>query len=257
MTFSEQIWYGLFKPSKYKEIIELKTRRFVLFVVVVCLVLGLVTFVVPTAAIIAGFGGMNKLFKETMAPITYDGENLSIEEPFKMNAGGNIFIIDSTYYTVPDEALDRDGTYVAVGSKNLRMATVLGGEVWFESITPLEQVFAPGFSNESLVSMVPAIYISLTICYLIMSLLFFLKYGLYALILSIAMNSMNKQLEIGLTYGRVYMICFYGMSLGMLLTNFNTAMGLLSPMLVSMVTVFVSIHFMTTALVLMRKDSQV
>lgn len=257
MTFSEQIWYGLLKPSKYKEIIELKTRRFVLFVVVVCLVLGLVTFVVPTAAIIAGFGGMNKLFTETMAPVTYDGESLSIEKPFKMNAGGNIFIIDSTYYTVPDTDLDRDGTYIAVGSKNLLLATVLGGEVWFKNIIPLEQVFSPGFSNESLASMVPAIYISLFICYLIMSLLFFLKYGFYALLLTIVMHSMNKQLEIGLSYGKVYMICFYGMSLGMLITNFNIAMGLLSPTLVSMVTVFVSVHFMTTALMLMRKDNQV
>ena len=68
---------------------------------------------------------------------------------------------------------------------------------------------------------------------------------------------MNKQLELGLSYGQVYMICFYGMSLGMLITNFNIAMGLISPMLVSMVTVFVSIHFMTNAMVSMRKDNQV
>jgi len=92
---------------------------------------------------------------------------------------------------------------------------------------------------------------------LINSLLFFLKYGLYALILSIALNSMSKQFELGLSYGKVFMICFYGMSLGMLLTNFNIAMNLISPMLVSMVTMFVSIHFMTTAIVLMRKDNQV
>lgn len=257
MTFSEQIWYGLFKPSKYKELIELRARRSVLYVAVIVLVLGLVTFVVPVAAVIAGFGGMNKLFTETMAPVSYDGESLSIERPFRMDAGDTIFIIDSSSYTVPDQELKMDATYFAVGSKNMRIATVLGGEVWMNSVVPLEQVISPGFTNESLVGIIPAIYVSLFLCYLINSLLFFLKYGLYALILSIALNSMSKQFELGLSYGKVFMICFYGMSLGMLLTNFNIAMNLISPMLVSMVTMFVSIHFMTTAIVLMRKDNQV
>lgn len=257
MTFSEQLWYGLFKPSKYKEILELRARRSVLYVVVIVLALGLVTYVVPTAAIIAGFGGMNKLFSETMAPVSYDGESLTIEEPFHMTADGTIFIIDSTYYTVPDSDLKRNGTYIAIGSKNLRMATVIGGEIWMDSIVPLDQVLAPGFTNESLVGLIPAIYVSLFLCYLFLCVLFFLQYGLYALILTILFNSMNKQLEIGLSYGKVFMLCFYGMSLGMLITNFNQAMGLISPTLVSMITIFVSIHFMTTAMASMRKSNHV
>ncbi len=257
MTFSEQLWYGLFKPSKYKEILQLRARRAVLYVAVIVLALGLVTFVVPTAAIIAGFGGMEKLFSESMAPVSYDGESLTIEKPFKMSAQGTIFVIDSEAYTVPDQKLDLDGTYIALGSKNLRMATVIGGEVWMDSIIPLEQVLGPGFSNESLIDMIPAIYISLFLSYLMMSLLFFLKYGFCALVLSILYNSMNKQFELGLSYGQVFMVCFYGMSLGMLITNFNNAMGLISPNLVSMITIFVSIHFMTTAMASMRRDRQV
>lgn len=257
MTFSEQIWYGLFKPSKYKELVELRKSRSVLYILVILLVLGLVSFVVPTAAIITGFGGMNKLFSETMAPVAYDGNQLTIEEPFRMNVADTVFILDSTYYTVPDKELERDGTYIAVGSKNVRMTTIIGGEKWMDNITPIEQVLAPGFSNESLIEMIPAIYVSLFLCYLIMCLLFFAKYGLFALILSFIINSMNKQLEAGLSFGQVYMVCFYGMSLGMLLTNFNIAMGLISPMLVSTITVFVSMNFMTVAIVSMRKGNQV
>ena len=257
MTFSEQIWYGLFKPSKYKNLLDLGAKRSVLYVVVIVLVLGLVTFVVPTAAIITGFGGMNKLFSETMAPMTYDGPQLTMEKPFEMNAGGTIFKIDTTYYTVPDKDIERDGTYIALGSKNMRMATVINGEVWMDQIVPLEQILGAGFSNNSLVEMIPAIYISLFLCYLIMSLLFFIKYGFFALILSFVINSMNKQFEVGLSFGKVFMVCFYGMSLGMLITNFNLAMGFISPTLVSMITVFVSINFMTSAILLMRKGNQV
>lgn len=62
MTFSEQIVYGWFKPSKYKDMIELPRRRFVAYVIVMMLVLSIVSYVVPTASIIFGFGGFEKLF---------------------------------------------------------------------------------------------------------------------------------------------------------------------------------------------------
>lgn len=52
MTFSEQIVYGWFKPSKYKDMIELPRRRFVVYVIVMMLVLSIVSYVVPTASII-------------------------------------------------------------------------------------------------------------------------------------------------------------------------------------------------------------
>ena len=51
MTFSEQIVYGWFKPSKYKDMIELPRRRFAAYVIVMMLVLAIVSYVVPTASI--------------------------------------------------------------------------------------------------------------------------------------------------------------------------------------------------------------
>ncbi len=257
MTFSEQIWYGLFKPSKYKEVIELRAGRSVLYILTILLVLGFVTFVVPTAAIITGFGGMNKLFTETMAPVTYDGEVLNIEKPFKLFAGSTRFVINSDYETVPDEELESDGAYIALGSKNIRVATVLAGQMWSDSIIPLDQVLAKGFNNQSLVGLIPAIYMSLFVCFLLNCLLYFAKYGFCALVLTLLYNSMNKQFQLGLSFGKVYMVCFYGLSLGALLTNFNLAMGLFNPNIVSIITVIVSINMMTTAMMSMRKDNQV
>lgn len=257
MTFSEQIWYGLFKPSKYKEVLELKARRSVLYVVVLMLILGLVTFVMPTAAVIAGFGGMEKLFTETMSPMSYDGEELTIERPFRMAVEGSIFIIDTESYTVPDSKLEKDGAYIAVGSKNIRLTTVIGGQIWSDSTMPLNQVIGAGFNNQSLVSLIPAIYVSLFICYLIMCLGYFIKYAVFALILSIFINSVNKQMNIGLSFGQVFMLCFYGQSLGMVISNFNLAIGFIDPTIVSLVTMFVSIHFITSAVMLMNKSNQV
>ena len=69
MNFSEQIVYAMFKPSKYKEMIKLKTSRFVGFTIVLMLVLGIVTFAVPAGAYIMGFGGFEKLFTNKMSNI--------------------------------------------------------------------------------------------------------------------------------------------------------------------------------------------
>ena len=66
MTFSEQIVYGWFKPSKYKDMIELPRRRFVAYVIVMMLVLSIVSYVVPTASIIFGFGGFEKQIIRTI-----------------------------------------------------------------------------------------------------------------------------------------------------------------------------------------------
>lgn len=69
MTFSEQIVYGWFKPSKYKDMIELPRRRFVAYVIVMMLVLSIVSYVVPTASIIFGFGGFEKLFTQSLGEV--------------------------------------------------------------------------------------------------------------------------------------------------------------------------------------------
>ncbi len=257
MTFSEQIMYGLCKPTKYKELVQLKKSRFVLYVVVLMLVMGIVRFVVPTAAMIAGFGGFESLFTEKMGTMEYNEESLTIDKPFKMNCNGINILINTEQDIVPDEELTNKNTvYMAVGSKTIRMAipTVEG---WIDYMTvDLKDVISPGFNNESLMSIVPSLYLGLFFSFIATCIGYFLKYGLFALVLSICVHSMNKHLETGFTYGQILMICFYGESLGMIISNFNIAMGLLPSMLVSMITVFMSVQFITNAVVMSNRTHQ-
>lgn len=85
MTFSEQIVYGWFKPSKYKDMIELPRRRFVVYVIVMMLVLAIVSYVVPTASIISGFGGFEKLFTQSLGEVNYTDDTLSVSNNFDMH----------------------------------------------------------------------------------------------------------------------------------------------------------------------------
>ena len=257
MTFSEQIVYGMFKPSKYKEILELKKGRTVLYVIVLMLVLGIVAFLIPTAALITGFGGFEKLFTQKVAPFSFSDGELTIERPFEMTFDYNNILIDSSVETITDNMLEKDGIYYAAGSKTIRLSYVLGRNIYDYQAVELKYLLPEGLDNQMMCEFIPGIYLFLVLMFLGTCLGFFIKYAIYALILSICIQSVNKRMELGLSYGQVFMLCFYGQSFAMVLTNFNMALGLLPTTLVSIVGIFVSIHIITTATLGMSKTNQV
>lgn len=248
MTFSEQIVYAMFKPSKYKEMLELKKRRFVLFTFVMMIVLGIVTFVVPTGAYIAGFGGFTKLFSEKMAPLKYQNETLTIEKPFELALNGTHILIDTEADTVDDSKLNKNGVYISLGSKKVKLSIVLDKEATTYQTMELDYLLPDGLDNDMLVSFIPGIYAYFVLTFIMTGVGFFLKYALFAVILAMLVSSFAKRLELALTFGELFMICFYGQTFGMILVNFNAAIGLLPEILVSLVAVFVSVRMITGAI---------
>lgn len=257
MTFSEQIVYAMFKAPKYKEIVQLKTRRFVLFAAVISLVLSLVTFAIPAGAMIAGMGGFENLFINQISDMNYSNGELSIKKPFELNLNLTHVLIDTEDDMVSKEKLDSDGVYFAVGAKKIRMCYVIEHEVVDYQIRDLSEVLVDGFNNEVLCRLIPYIYVYLVVYFVFNAIGFFIKYAIVALVYSICMNSVNRSLDIGLSYGQVFQICFYGQTLGMILVNFNAALGLLPELLVSMVGIFYSVHMITKSTILMSKKNQV
>lgn len=256
MTFSEQIVYAMFKPSKYKELVNLKTGRSVLFTIVLTIVLGIVTFLIPTGAFITGFGGFEKLFSKRMGELEYSDNSLKIERPFEMSFDYNNVLIDTSAERVADDMLDRDGMYIAVGSKTIRFAFVNDTKVADYASMALDTLLFEGFNNDTLVKYIPAIYGYLFMTFLMTCAGFFIKYGFIALVFTIWINAVNKQLQLGLSYGQVFMLCFYGQTFGIILSNFNAALGWLPQIIVSMIGVFVSVHMITASVALMREGDQ-
>ncbi|MDE6025230.1 MAG: DUF1189 domain-containing protein [Lachnospiraceae bacterium] len=257
MTLSEQIVYAMFKPSRYKEMIKLKRKKSVLFIVVLMFVLGIVTFAVPTGAYITGFGGFEKLFTQNMGNIKYQDGALSIDKPFEMIVGGAHILIDTETETVTDEKMNKSGAYFAIGSKNMRLAIVSDRKVSDYKTISLTGLLPDGLDNNMLVSYIPGIYMYLVIIFISTCIGFFIKYGFFALVFSICINSMNKRMELGLTYGQVFMLCFYGQTLGMILVNFNAAIGLMPAIIVSLVGFFISINMITMSVAIIHQGKQV
>ena len=86
---------------------------------------------------------------------------------------------------------------------------------------------------------------------------FFIKYAAMALLFGLFINTINKTMNINMTFGEVFKLCFYGQTLGIIISNFNTALGLLPATVVSIICVFISVHMITTSVVFMNPKNQV
>ena len=252
MTFSEQFIYAMIKPGKYKELLELKKSRSVLFAVVLTVMLGIIGYAIPVAAVISGFGGFEKLFGSTMSPMVVENGQMQIEQPFFMTVGNLKFVINTQDDRVADERLVTEGAYVAVGKKEIRLAISGGGKVTDYVVYKVSDFFPNGFSNDSLKRMIPRIYAILILSFVVSCLGYFIKYAFLSLVFSITVNAMNKHFQLGLSFGQVFMLCFYGQTLGIIISNFNSALNLLPQMIVSFVCVLVSIRMITTAIVVLK-----
>lgn len=257
MTFSEQIVYAMFKPSKYKELIKLKQGRFNLFVVVIMLVLGIVTFVIPAGATITGFGGFEKLFKNQLATIRYEDGGLKLDTQFRMKVNGLNIVMQTDGETVDDSELSKDGVYLAIGSKMLSFVTTIDGNTSHYQDMDISGLFDENFNCDSLVKLIPNIYIYMFVVFIFDCVGFFIKYAVMALLFGLFINTINKTMNMNMTFGEVFKLCFYGQTLGIIISNFNTALGLLPATVVSVICVFISVHMITTSVVFMNPRNQV
>ena len=253
MGISEQIVYGMFKPKKHIDLIELPRRKFVVYVIVMMLALSVVGFVVPMASIISGFGGFEKLFTQSLGNVEYKDGQLSVSNDFNMHINYANFLVDTTKETVPNEQLTKEGMFVAVGSKTVRISSVIGSKVTDYGVYYLSDYLPDGFNNDDLVAMIPSIYTVFILTGIGMMISYFVKYGFISLLLAVFANSLNKEFELKLSFGQVFALCFYSQSFGMILSNFNLAINLLPSIIVSIVGIVVTFNMLTASIANIRK----
>ncbi len=253
MTLSEQIVYGMAKPKKYKELIELPAGRSAGYVAVMMLILCLVGYIVPVASSIAGFGGFTKLFRENMPRLEYKSDTLTSTGPFMLSIKGVHIIINTEEEEVNESRMRAEGAYIAIGAKKLTLNISYGGKVDSYGKMSLNTLLPDGFTNEDLVNAVPYIYAYLVLGLIITLLSYFIKYAFFAIILSLILRALVRQLDLNMSFGQLFMISFYGQSLSFIITNFNAALGLIPGFIVSAVGIFITVHMITSAVASLKK----
>jgi hypothetical protein len=255
-TFSEQIVYAMFRPSKYVNLLDLKNGRFVRFIIVMMVVLSIVTFVIPTGAVITGFGGFENLFTRVIPALSVEDGKLQIEEPFSMTFDQYNVLIDTDDASPADEKLSKAGAYIAIGSQVIRFAFSTGTEVHDYSTLSLSGLLSDTFTNQTLTELIPSIYTGMFITFVLMCFGFFIKYAFFALLLALIASFANKKLELGISFGNLFKLGFYSESLAMVLTNFNDALGYPLPyIIVNFIAIFISLQFVTNAMYSMAKKN--
>lgn len=247
MSFSEHIIYALFKPTKYKELIEMPKKKFVKFVVIVMLIIGLVGYAVPAGAFVSSFGGFERLFSVKMKPFEVKDGKLNIEKPFNLSFGDYTFTVDTEDKFVAKSKLDHDGINIAIGSEYLVLCLVSEDDVNTVQKIRISELFADGFNNASLVKAIPFVYAYLVVGFLGATLGCFLKYAFWAILLAWLISPINQAINAGLSYGKRFVLCFYGETFAMVLTNFMAALGV-SGILIDIAGVFVTLTSIMTAL---------
>ena len=256
MTFSEQIVYGMFKPRKYKELIELTGRRSAAYVAVMMFILSLVGYIIPVASSIAGFGGFTKLFSEEMPKLEYKSDALVSERPFMLSINGVHIIINTEADEVGESRMRAEGAYVAIGARKLSLNISYGGEVGNYGRMPLSTILPENFTNDDLVNAVPYIYAYLVLGLVVSFMANFIKYAVIALILAGILKLLIRQLDLRLSFAELFMISFYGESLAFVISNFNSALGLIPGFIVSGVGIFITVHMITAAIASFKADEQ-
>ena len=137
--------------------------------------------------------------------------------------------MNTDYDRITLDDIKTNGVYIAFGKENVVMGMINGGQTYEYSTMDLDKLFYDGFNNDQLASAVPAFYVAIVIMYIAIMFGSVIKMIFLALVFSIVARTLAKGLHTGLSYGNVFRVCLYGLTLPMLLTSVNTCLDFLIP----------------------------
>lgn len=245
MNLTEQIIVALAKPKRYKDLLKLSKKRFVYFIILLTMLMSVITFVIPAVATIVGFGGFKNLFETNLKTIEYKDGKVSLDNVFKMKINGTTIIVDTSAKEVPFKQMRNTGTYVAVSSDNVSVYSSVSGNVMKVVSYKLTDLFPIDMNKETLIMLIPAIYMYLVLSFLMKTIFYFMEYALYGLFLAVVLNLMKKNHSYNMKFGSIFVICFYAQTLMMLVDSINSSVGLAPSFIISFVGLFYTVRMAT------------
>lgn len=105
----KDIWYAITSPEKYRDFMNYKKRKLLLYVLILVLGSGIITIGIPAARLMAD-GGFGKILEERIPNFTANSENgFWIEEPIEIDEYN--FFIKANSDVVHEDITDLNGQY--------------------------------------------------------------------------------------------------------------------------------------------------
>lgn len=253
----EQIQIAISNPTKYKELVELPSRRFILYVFITILFITTITTIIPTMVGLANIRGLKNFFENKLPQFSYDGKSLESEDILDMNLAGFRIYMDTS-----KEAVDKD-----IVSKSDLMVITLGSNqsnIYLNSVDEVtsymsfnyDKVLKKGFNNETLSKYTGLIYVYIIVTIIFTLIFSLIKYLILALILAIIVDTVNRRNKLGFKFGQLFMMGFYAQTIGILIVNINIAIGGFIPSLImSCIGLFVAARFIMIAVTSKPSDN--
>lgn len=253
VTMLDQISISVTSPKQYKHLVKLRTGRLVWFIVLVTFIFAFIEFGIEAIAWVGKVGGFKKLAMEVIPPFTYEDEALSMEQDYQLDIGDIKLYINTEDEEVSLKDMDVDGVYVTIGSKSLNMGIVSNGMTYTYMEMPVKYlIFSNSFDNESLAALSPLFYAYIIFMFVCVMVSCAVRHLMLALILSLVVNGVANRLHTGLTYGKVFAVCVYSLTLVMFVMSVNMAMGVILPSFaVWMLGMFVAMMYANKAIISM------
>ncbi len=84
---------------------------------------------------------------QSLGEVNYTDDTLSVSNNFDMHINAANFLVDTSQETVKNESLKKQGMFLAVGSKTVRISMVLGSKVTDYGVYYLSDYLQDGFNK--------------------------------------------------------------------------------------------------------------
>jgi len=241
MSFFEQLAASITKPSKYFALAKDTLKHKITYIVATAIIMSIMTFVIPAAAVIVGFGGFNNLFSVSMPKMSFEDGTFTASRFFDMEISSVHFYVDTTKesVTMTEEMSEDYSLYFNFGSKKYDIVMTQGDE---GNITlasgQLTEILPEGFDNNTLVKTIPMIYAGLFFDFVLVAVGKALNYMIYSLILMIFVTPLMKKYDNILTTSECFYFCYFAVTFAMLIESINQALGYLIPSFIVLIIGF-------------------
>ena len=222
------------------------SSRFIGYVIFMSFLVSLMIYAVPTASKITSFGGFKNLFMNKVPAFEYTDGTLTADKAFEMKLSNVNIIMDTKVNEFVFGDFEREGIYIAIGAKNIKMVTItdIKDDSSYQEVYsyPNSLVLMDGMNNMTLVKMRPFFYIMIFFIFMFSTALAAGKYLLAALFYAFIFKSLTSVSKLPMTFLDSFHMCFYAQTLGIILVNMNMALGnLVSPLIASAIGIVITV----------------
>lgn len=222
------------------------SSRFIGYVIFMSFLVSLMIYAVPTASKITSFGGFKNLFMNKVPAFEYTDGTLTADKAFEMKLSNVNIIMDTRVNEFVFGDFEREGIYIAIGAKNIKMVTFtdIKDDSSYQEVYsyPNSLVLMDGMNNMTLVKMRPFFYIMIFFIFMFSTALAAGKYLLAALFYAFIFKSLTSVSKLPMTFLDSFHMCFYAQTLGIILVNMNIALGnLVSPLIASAIGIVITV----------------